>query len=383
MSTPYNGLLEATSFVKNGGTNIQYLMANGSTLTQSANSGNSNFYLYNSNTTQNITPPSGSVTYNNSVQSLATIIYISHRTRDNIDIEVFFKQLSTTSDVYIQDQELSENFIQYNIIGVPIITIGAQIQIPVILRNSSGTGTTNFPNGHNILLSFFVNTLEIDTRLSNIENKTNQIVSADPLFGTTFLQTISVPDMRVNSIGNYAGDDTYITFNPLDIKLYASTLTYNNDPIVTSNYLGTITATGLISGSGFNVFERLPTEYLMADGSINTLTYGNITILQTKTQYQTALTGTNITGFNGNVLITSEMQSNTIRKTNGLSNEFLKANGSVDVNCYNHTQYLQILSPPTLINSNIETSLNGTGLTSNNMSMTWNDALNYSRNIYI
>ena len=153
--------------------------------------------------------------------------------------------------------------------------------------------------------------------------------------------------------------------------------------IITSNYLGTITATGLISGSGFNVAERLPTEFLMANGSINTLTYDNITTLQNKTQYQTALTGTNITGFNGNVLKTSEMQSNTIRKINGVSTEFLKANGSVDVNCYNHTQYLQILYPPTLLSSNIETSIIGTGLTSNNMSMTWNDALNYSRNIYI
>ena len=114
MTSPFPSLLEATSFVKTGGTNIQYLMANGDTLTQSANSGNSDFYLYNSNTTQNITPPSGSITYNNSVQSLATIIYISHQTRDNIDIEIFFKQLSTTSDVYIQDQELSEHFIQYN-----------------------------------------------------------------------------------------------------------------------------------------------------------------------------------------------------------------------------------------------------------------------------
>ena len=57
------------------------------------------------------------------------------------------------------------------------------------------------------------------------------------------------------------------------------------------------------------------------------------------------------------------MQSNTIRKINGLGNEFLEANGSVDVNCYNHTQYLQILSPPTLVSSNIETSIIGTGLT--------------------
>ena len=52
-----SGNITANSFVKNGGTNIQYLMGDGSTLTQSANSGNSNFYLYDSGTSQSPTPP--------------------------------------------------------------------------------------------------------------------------------------------------------------------------------------------------------------------------------------------------------------------------------------------------------------------------------------
>ena len=46
LTTPFGAQLEATSFKKTGGTNIQYLMGDGSTLTQSATSGNSNFYLY-------------------------------------------------------------------------------------------------------------------------------------------------------------------------------------------------------------------------------------------------------------------------------------------------------------------------------------------------
>ena len=37
------GTATASSIVKSGGTNIQYLMADGSTLTHSATSGNSNF----------------------------------------------------------------------------------------------------------------------------------------------------------------------------------------------------------------------------------------------------------------------------------------------------------------------------------------------------
>ena len=40
-------------------------------------------------------------------------------------------------------------------------------------------------------------------------------------------------------------------------------------------------------------------------------------------------------------------------------------------------------APAIISNTTVETALMGTGLTTNNMSMTWNDALNYSRNIYI
>ena len=95
--------LTATNFIKQGGTNQQYLMADGSSLQYSANSGNSNFYLYN-NTSGIMTPPpaNGQVGYNNAVQNDATIIYISHRTRDTIDIDVFLALLTTIEEVYLQ-----------------------------------------------------------------------------------------------------------------------------------------------------------------------------------------------------------------------------------------------------------------------------------------
>ena len=112
----------ANKFVKSGGTAIQYLMGDGTTLTQSAASGNSNFYLYRSIDGVTTPPPfSGEIIYDNSSQSLATIVYISHLTRDNIDIEVFFKQVNQLSDLYIQDQTSSINFIKYNITGTPTL----------------------------------------------------------------------------------------------------------------------------------------------------------------------------------------------------------------------------------------------------------------------
>ena len=45
-TSTFTGTVEANILKKVGGTNIQYLMADGSSLTQSASSGNSNFYLY-------------------------------------------------------------------------------------------------------------------------------------------------------------------------------------------------------------------------------------------------------------------------------------------------------------------------------------------------
>lgn len=130
-------------------------MGDGSTLTQSANSGNSNYYLYNNNTSLSPTPAIGDITYNTTTQNIASMIYISHRTRDNIGIEVFFKQITKLTEIYIQDQESSLNYIQYNVLATPIITTEAQIAISVNLSTGAGTGLTNFGNGHNILVSFF------------------------------------------------------------------------------------------------------------------------------------------------------------------------------------------------------------------------------------
>lgn len=166
------GSLTAPSLIKTGGTNIEYLMGDGSTLTQSATSGNSNFYLYNNTNSPFTTPASGEVIINTTVNTTATMVYISHVTRDNIDVEVFWKFVNTLTELYLQDQNLSTNYIQYNITAAPTITVGDKIAIPVAVVNSAGTGSTSFGVGHNILVSYFTNNLEVDTRLSTLETKT-------------------------------------------------------------------------------------------------------------------------------------------------------------------------------------------------------------------
>ena len=232
LTTPYAGEIEATSFKRTGGTNIQYMMANGEILTASANAGQSNFYLYNSGTTQTPTPASGYITYNNATQSSATMIYISHKTRDNFDIEVFFYQITTLTDVYVQDQDSSALYIQYNITGTPTITPEAQIAIPVLV---SSQGTTGFGNGHNVFISFFSNSLEIDTRISNLETKT-QNITANAL-NTTLTNDLTLDNTTIKGTINFEN-------NKISVGVYnIGTLNNISNNVVLGNNAGTTSNT--------------------------------------------------------------------------------------------------------------------------------------------
>jgi hypothetical protein len=297
------GTTTSSEFIKLGGTNQQYLMGDGSSLQYSSNSGNSNYYLYNNSTTQNSTPPNGDLTYNTATQNIASIIYISHRTRDNIDIEIFFKQLSTLTDVYIQDQESGLNYIQYNIIGTPTITAEFQVAIPVNLRTGAGTGLSSFGGGHNILVSFFTNSIETDLRITNLENAS-----------TTTNANVSVALSRTQYQFSSAGSTTFI----------------GGKGIITDKFTK-------IGGGSAN-------EFVKSNGTFDSSTY---------------------------------------IQASGTSRQYLKGNGTFDDNSYTNTQYLMNVSPAILSNSIVETNIFGTGLTTNNMSMVWTDALNYSRTIYI
>ena len=190
--------ITANKFIVSGGTNIQYLLADGSTMTQSATSSNSNYYLFNNDNTSFLTPPNnGTIRYNapNS-QSTAQLVYISHITSDNIDIEIFFQNVSKINDLYIQDRENSANFIRYNITNAPTI-ISGYISIPVSVSSYGGTGFETFGNNTSLLISIFANTIEVDSRLSQVETKTR---NQSAIVGTTvFSGIISSYGLNMNS----------------------------------------------------------------------------------------------------------------------------------------------------------------------------------------
>jgi hypothetical protein len=193
--------ITSNAFIKVGGTNLQYLMADGSITTNSGTNAGSNIYLYNNRNT-NYAPPiaSGDIKYNNAVQDNATIVYISHLTRDTIDIDVFLAQINLTSILYIQDQNNSLNFIYYDVIGTPTIIPNNYISVPVVKTSSGGTGSTTFGNSHNIILSILTNQTEINNRITTLETKTqNQSATA---LDTIFLGKLVATDISAGSIGS-------------------------------------------------------------------------------------------------------------------------------------------------------------------------------------
>ena len=287
------GVLNSTtstsgSFIKNGGTSQQYLMADGSTLQYSQNSGNSNFYLYdNSNNITTPPPSNGHIGYNNSVQANATIIYISHLTSDNIDIDIFFTQISTIQEVYIQDKNSSINFIKYKITGTPTIITNSYIEIPVLYTatippaqpNGAGTGLTSFGNNHPLIISFFTNSIEVDERLTTLETKTqyqtasaNNTTFAGTTTADTFIKTGGTNQQYLMADGSTSSKFNQnlnttdsVSFNSVALTAAITTNTQATTKLYVDNKVGAVAITStdnnLLGVSGVNPTFSLTPKY--------------------------------------------------------------------------------------------------------------------------
>jgi len=382
-----------------------------SIVTTPSGGGSSNIYLYNNSTDLLPPPNNGQIRYNAS-QTSATELYVSHRTRDTIDIDAFLEQISTVDIIYIQDQENSLNYIKYNVTGAVVIIPNDFVTIPVSYLIAEGNGLTSFGNGHNIFMSIFTNTPAIDTRLTQLETKTqnqsailldttftgniktdtinnkyfkdngiptnflisgqdnqclgvgnisigldnmnNSTASSNVSIGCNTLEFVSIGSRNCaygglalrncdsgdgnvavgfasminnvsgsenTAIGNNAGGGVTNLMNTISIGSSASA-TMSNQCVIGSGITEVLTS-GIFNGAGFKIGSTgLSTDLLTADGSINSTALTDITILQTKTQNQTASSG--ITTFTGHLV------GDNIKIPTGTASQILLANGSVN-----------------------------------------------------
>jgi hypothetical protein len=254
------------TFATTTGTGAQYLMANGTTLTQSAQPGQSNYYLYN-NITDITAPIGGQVTYNNSAQGFAAFVYISHLTRAGVDIDVFLASVNVLNDLYIQDEADSVNFIKYNITGppTPVVTNPGFYSIPVSMITSGGNGNSSFGSNHNILISFFSNTVEINARISLLESDTQNQTAVAGL--TTFTGGLTC-SASISASAMYALNFDNLNSIAVGLGVNTNNVTYignvSNPCYVNSSYLR---ADSFVKTGGFS------TEFLKANGTLDSNVY--------------------------------------------------------------------------------------------------------------
>jgi hypothetical protein len=121
----------------------------GSTGATGPNGVSVSYYKYNARTNSQTPPPANSqIIWNNATQISSTILYISHLTRDSIDIDVFLALISNNDVLIIQDENNSNNYQKWTVNGTPTIITNYYVSIPVTYV----TGGYSFSNGHDIIL---------------------------------------------------------------------------------------------------------------------------------------------------------------------------------------------------------------------------------------
>jgi hypothetical protein len=92
--------------------------------------------------------------WDNATQISATQITLSHLEQGNIDIDIFLSFIKTGDSLVLQDQNNSVNYQKWQVSATPTVVPNSYVVFPVTLVTSSGTGTTNFANNHQLLVVF-------------------------------------------------------------------------------------------------------------------------------------------------------------------------------------------------------------------------------------
>ena len=231
-------------FIVNGGTNQQYLLADGTTSTVSQIGSNIYFYKRNGSSI----PTAGFLSFDNVIQASATIVYINNLTDDIVDISPFLHLIGAGNVLYIQDQNNSNNYINFTVITNTNVATGVQVDITFL--NGAGTGLTDFGNNHPLYFSIFSNTSDVDNRLTILETKTQNQTAVSGT--TTFSDDVNVGTLSAGATtlsGTLSMGANAITSNGLlsaGATVLSGTLTMGANAIIASGLLsaGSTTLSG-------------------------------------------------------------------------------------------------------------------------------------------
>ena len=380
-------IIQAGGFKIAGGTNVQYLTADGGFGYPSGGSGSSNIYLYDSSTNTTMTPLSSQIRYNNSDQKLATQVSVSHLTRDLIDIDQFLGLVTQTTIIYIQEQGSSVNWIKYTVNGAITVIPNNYYVYTVVYQGSEGRGDTGFSNDQDITLSFFTNDINNNSRLNTLETKTQYLTSSsgnttltnDLTFSSSIVKGNVVVDNKYINLsgGNYIigtkngiNNSVCLGFNAGTLSTSAQTniligqnsgqfLTSGNDNIgvgdgtirfITGNEninIGTLSGVEATGDGNISIGHSAGSGFYTPYTGNDNIFIGRQTLSGNALLSNTIVIGSNQSATNSNeVLIGNASCTNLkmgnpsafftgkFRTSGGVSTEFLKANGTVDTNTY-------------------------------------------------
>jgi hypothetical protein len=124
----------------------------GATGPQGPSGSSSTHYHYSTRTnTTSGDPTANQLGWNNATQINSTSIRVNHLDADGQDDSVFLDLISQNDVLIIQDKNVAANYQKWTVSGTPTYN-STWDEFPVTLISSSGTGTTNFPNNHAVIL---------------------------------------------------------------------------------------------------------------------------------------------------------------------------------------------------------------------------------------
>lgn len=154
-------------------------------------------------------PGDGYILWNNATQTGATSLLLAHLTNDDLDIDVFLATVATGNTLLLQDANNSDNNQKWTVSSAPTQTNGGTATsywtIPVTLVSSAGTGTTGFPNNHQLVVFRFVNAVLTNTHIyvGNASNAPADVaLSGDATLANTGAMTLATVNSNVGTFGD-------------------------------------------------------------------------------------------------------------------------------------------------------------------------------------